>query len=81
MIVDERVQGFDTLIKRDKSSIVDNDKAAFEAAKLRKKKAIEMKKREIKLDELIEKNEMLESKVDSIQETLNQVLSYLRNNK
>lgn len=81
MIVDERVQGFDTLIKRDKSSIVDNDKAAFEAAKLRKKKAIEMKKREIKLDELIERNEMLESKVDSIQETLNQVLSYLRNNK
>ena len=43
MIIDERVQGFDSLIKRNKSSIVDKDKAAFEAAKLRKKKSIEMK--------------------------------------
>lgn len=81
MITDERVQGFESLIKRNKSAIVDNDKAAFEAAKLRKKKSIEMKQRELRIDELIEKNEMLESKVDDIQQTLNLVLAYLRNEK
>lgn len=81
MIIDEQVKGHDSLIKRNKSSIVDQNKAAFEAAKLRKKKALEMKQRELKIDELIEKNEMLESKVDNIQQSLNLILDYLRNTK
>lgn len=81
MIIDEQVKGHDTLIKRNKSSIIDQDKAAFEAAKLRKKKALEMKQRELKLDELIEKNEMLENKVDDIQKSLNLILGYLSKEK
>lgn len=81
MIIDEQVKGHDSLIKRNKSSIVDQNKAAFEAAKLRKKKSLEMKQRELKLDELIEKNEMLENKVDDIQKSLNLILDYLRNTK
>lgn len=81
MIKDTKVQGFDSLVKRNNAAIVDKDKAAFEAAKTRRKKAAEMKQRELKLDELIQKNEMLENKVDDIQKTLNLVLDYLRTTK
>jgi len=81
MIKDAKVQGYDSLVKRNNGAIVDKDTAAFNAAKARRTKAAEMKQRELKLDELIQKNEMLENKVDDLQKKLDLVLDYLRSEK
>lgn len=80
-MIDEKVKGYASLVKRNKSSVIDKDQAAYEAALARRKKAIEMKQRELKIDELIQKNEMLENKVDDIQNKLDLVLDYLRSIK
>lgn len=78
---DVKVKGFDNLIKRNKSCVINNDTTEYEAAKARRLKSIALDKSMIIVDSLVDKTNELENKIDNIQDTLTSILKLLSEQK
>lgn len=81
MIDDIKIKGFDSLIKRNKSSVINTDADAYNAAKKRRQRAIDQEKNNKDVQDVIKRTGELEQKIDNIQDILTNILLLLSDKK
>lgn len=78
---DVKVKGFDSLVKRNKSSIINKDVSEFEAAKNRRKKNIAQQNAIKQMEDVIVKNAELEEKINSLEEKMDLIIKLMSEKK
>lgn len=78
---DIKIEGFDSLVKRNKTAIINKDNAEYEAAKLRRMKQLEQQKKNEMIDKLVERTIEQDKRIDAIQDSLSKIIEMLSEKK